>query len=310
MSPNKYPLHSKSEVSMSKVQPLFFDKQLQANFEANGYVKVPLLDSAQADELYSLFTDTRTLHHTTTCLHHTTTDTQNLDLIRQVDATIKQLFVPALQKIMSEFKPLAGCFHIKELGTGSATGIHQDPTFTDETSFVSANVWVALHNMDKHNGNLFFIPGSHKISSLRVTPCSPNYYDGFYDSLMETAVQVPMKKGEAVIFSNATIHGATDNMSNNLRVAATLLVCSKQADWLLYFKDKDVTDSHIEKYVLDFEKFIAMPKNGRPEISALKEIVSYSFPRLTKEEFLNAIGRPQRYTYFQRVKNALKSITA
>jgi hypothetical protein len=295
---------------MGEIQSLFSDRLLQTKFEANGYVKVPFLNSAMADELYKLFTNTRALHHTTTCLHHTTTDTQNLDLIREVDTTIKQLFVPPLKKIMNEFKPLAGCFHIKESGAGSATGIHQDPTFTDEKTFISANVWVALHDMDERNGNLFFIPGSHKIASLRVTPYSPNYYDDFYDSLMETAVHVPMKKGEAVIFNNATIHGATDNMSNNLRVAATLLICSKQADWLLYYKGNDVTGSHIEKYVLDFEKFIAMPKNGRPEKSALKEIVSYNFPRLTKEEFLTAIESAQRQTYFQQVKNVLKSITA
>jgi hypothetical protein len=295
---------------MCKVQPLFFDKQLQANFETNGYVKVPLLNNSQAEELCNLFADTRTLHDTANCLHHTTTDTQNLSLIRRVDAAIKQLFVTELKKIMNDFKPLAGCFHIKESGVGSATGIHQDPTFVDETEFVSANVWVALHDMNEHNGNLFFIPGSHKVPSLRITPYSPNYYESFADSLMDMAVHVPMKKGEAVIFSNATIHGATDNVSNNLRLAATLLVCSKHADWLLYYKDKDVADTHIEKYVLDFEQFIAIPKNGRPEKSALKEMVTYNFPRLTKEEFLIATGKPEHYSYFQQVKHALKKITA
>lgn len=294
---------------MNRVEALFSKPHLQEQFDELGFVKTPLLNEIQANELYALFQQTRGLHETVNSLHHTTTDTQNVELIRQVDETIKRVFLPELEKVMRDFKPLASCFHIKEIGRGSATGTHQDPTFVDENNFVSANVWVALHDMNEQNGNLFFIPRSHKVSCLRVTPSSSNYYDSFYDLLLEAAIQVPMKKGEAVIFNNATIHGATDNVSHNLRLAATLLVCSKPADWLLFYKDENTPDNKIEKYALDFEKFIAMPKNGRPDKSALKEFVSYNFPQLTKAQFLQIIRRPSLSNgYFRQIKNAIKKI--
>lgn len=295
---------------MKNIPPLFSDKNLQDEFHETGFVKVPLLAAEEADELVRLFNATREIHEQVKTPHHTTTDTQNLELIRDVDSRIKKIFAPALGKILKDYKPLVGCFHIKEAGVGSNTGIHQDPTFVDEENFVSANVWVALHDMNEQNGNMLFIPRSNKISCLRITPDSPNYYSGFYGSLAEMAVQVPMKKGEAVIFNNATIHAATDNLSNDLRLAATLLVCSSGADWLLYYKDKNTPHDRIEKYVLNFESFIGMPKSGRPDKKVFSEMVGYNFPSLSKAEFLQAIGKTKKTSYLQRFKNVLKEITA
>jgi len=288
--------------------PVFKDPKQQQAFVKNGFLKVPLLTVAQADELVALFNDTRDEHAKVSRLHHTTTDTYNPDLIYKVDAKIKQVFLPELEKILSDFRPLIGSFHIKEPGTGSATGTHQDPTFVDEPSYYSANVWVALHDMDAGNGNLYFVPGSNKITSLRVTPGYPSYYQSFSQSLPEIAIQVPMKKGEAVIFYNGTIHGATDNLSDQLRLACTLLICSKPADWILYYQEKDAPSDKIERYVVDLDSFIAMPKDSRPDKKAFSKYISYEFPQLTKDEFLKITGlgiRPNR-SYMDRLKDVFR----
>jgi len=287
--------------------PLFLNSDLQQKFEKYGYVKIPLLSEVQVNELVALFKSSQAEHAEVNTLHHTTTDTQKPELITRVDAAIKRIFVPELEKVVRNFKPLAGCFHIKENKAGSATGIHQDPTFVDETKYYSANAWVALHDMDEHNGNLFFIPGSNKIECLRITPSSPNYYENFQGELPTMAKQVPLKKGEAVIFSNATIHGATDNLSNDLRLAATLLICSEPADWMIYYSDKDTPKGKIEKYVLDLNSFVTMAKDGRPNRDSFKEYIHYNFPKLTKEEFVTAAGiaKPKAH-YLQRIKNVFK----
>ncbi len=280
----------------NSIEPLFSDKKLQTEFDSKGFVKVPLLNTNEVDTLVKLYNQTSHIHADTNSLHHTTTDTRNEAVIRKVDMAIKQMFVPALEKIMLDFKPLAGCFHIKECGSGSATGIHQDPTFVDESRYVSANVWVALHDMNEQNGHLYFIPGSNKIPCLRITPDSPSYYANFYGDLKGMAEPVSMKKGEAVIFNNATIHGATDNLSNRVRLAATLLVCSNKADWLIFYRDKKaVADEAIEKFTLDFNSFIDIPKNGRPAENVPHSKIQYSFPKLNKEEFIKASGLKRGY---------------
>lgn len=293
---------------MNQTNALFLDPALQKQFQEVGYVKVPLLTTAQADQLVELFGKTRSLHETVTTLHHTTTDTGNPELIKEVDAKVKDLFVPPLKNILHNFKPLAGCFHIKQSGSGSATGVHQDPTFVDEDNYVSANVWVALHDMNTTNGNLYFVPGSNTIPCLRITPSSPTYYNDFSEQLPQMAVQVPMKKGEAVIFNNATIHGATDNTGNNLRLAATLLICSAPADWLLYYRDENTPGDSIEKYKLDFDAFIGMAKNGRPDKGTFTELVDYNFPLMSMQEFVSATSHTQPAGPFRWLKNALRKL--
>ncbi|MDZ4846232.1 MAG: phytanoyl-CoA dioxygenase family protein [Chitinophagales bacterium] len=283
---------------------------MQSLFERNGFVKIPLLKDSQVDKLVELFQNTLQQHATVASLHHTTTETANADLIYQVDSTIKSVYVPELEKILNDFESLVGCFHIKEPSAGSATGAHQDPTFVDETKYCSANVWVALQDTDKKNGNLYFIRGSnHAVKSLRIVPETPNYYASFNDSLAEMAVHVPLKKGEAVIFNNATIHGATENLSGQLRLAATLLICSKNAEWLLYYKERNAVKDKIEQYHLDLDIFISMPKDGKPDSKSFKQYISFTFPEITKEDFIKKVGadRGRLANYFQKIKNVFRT---
>ncbi len=294
---------------MNTVSPIFKDPQLQSLFEGEGFVKVPLLNSQQVDELQKLFDETSKEHAVVKGLHHTTTDTESPELIYKVDARIKEIFLPELDKLLIDYKTLVGSFHIKEPGTGSATGTHQDPTFVDESKYCSANIWVAMHDVDAGNGNLYFVNGSNRaITSLRVTPGYPSYYQSFSNYLTETATQVPLKRGEAVIFSNATIHGATDNLSDKIRLACTLMVCNKPADWILYFQEKNVPNDKIEKYILDLESFVTMPKDGRPVKTAFSEFISYQYPQITKAEFLKRLGKSEKpnENYFKKIMNIFR----
>jgi Phytanoyl-CoA dioxygenase (PhyH) len=247
---------------------------------------IPLLSPQQADSLYALYKTTYDKYTGASNLHHTTTDTQNPNLIYHTDAEIKKMFIPALDKHLINYKPLAATFHVKESGEGSATGLHQDPTFVDETQYQSANVWVALQDTNETNGNLYFLEGSHKlVPSLRITPFSPNYYNTYTSEMLAAVKQVPLKKGEAVIFYNATIHGATDNQSNDIRLAATLLISSLPAQWLIYYRDIADTKGPIEKYNLTLDEFVHMPKNGRPSALAFAEKINYQFPSLSVEAY-------------------------
>lgn len=289
------------------IQPIFKSKKLQSLFEKKGFVKVPLLNNEKVQELVTLFNNTREQHETTASLHHTTTDTANPELIYRVDSKIKSVLLPELEKILQDFKPLASCFHIKEPGEGSATGAHQDPTFVDESKYCSANVWVALQDIDKHNGNLYFISGSNRaVLSLRVTPGCPSYYESFHDSLPEMEEHIPLKKGEAVIFSNATIHGAPENLSSEIRLAATLLVCSRQAEWLLYYKEKSAPNDKVEQYYLNLDTFVSIPKNGRPDSSAFQQYLAAEFPQITKSEFIKRVNGHSvtGNGYLQKIKDA------
>jgi hypothetical protein len=271
-------------------KPTFFkDNRLQKEFEENGFVKVPLLSGAEADELLSFFDSRSKFHEVDSSLHHTTTDTRDTQLILEVDEKIKSTLTPELDKYLLGYKPLASCFHIKEVGQGSATHMHQDPTFVDESKYYSANVWVALHDVHSTNGNLFFVKATNRVYSLRPIPVYPPYYRDFSDRLAKNLTEVPLKKGEAVIFHNSTVHGATDNISTKRRVAATLLVSSDEAKWCIYYNDPEGKEDKLEKYSLDMNAFMALTKSGRPPQEVFSEEVNYHFPILSEEEFAQTV---------------------
>jgi ectoine hydroxylase-related dioxygenase (phytanoyl-CoA dioxygenase family) len=276
---------------MYSSKQIFKDKAKQDEFDRFGYVKTPLLDPAHIKKLVNCYEKNKTEHQKVQTLHHTSTDTANIHLIIEEDALIKEAFLPALDKILVDYKALVGCLHIKEPGSGSATGMHQDPTFVDDELYISANVWVALQDIDSTNGNLFFVKGSNRVSnSLRAIPTYPVYYHSFSDKLRDMAVEVPLKAGEAIIFSNATIHGATDNKKKEPRLAATLLVCSKEAQWQIYYNDETRDKTPIERYDLDFNTFIEMPKNGRPSSVGLRERLDYVFPEISERDFCETVN--------------------
>jgi hypothetical protein len=122
--------------------------------------------------------------------------------------------------------------------------------------------------------------------------------------LPEMATHVSLKKGEAVIFNNATIHAATENLSDKIRLAATLLVCSASAQWLLYYQEKGAANDKIERYHLDVDAFFSIANNGRPVKKAFAEFISYEYPQLTKEDFLKRMG--VRKNYLQRITDLFR----
>ena len=287
---------------------IFKNEKYQSCFEEKGFVKVPLLNEEQVNEIVDFFNSTRQQHEIVTNLHYTTSHTEDVNLIKSTDTKIKSVLLPELNKILLDFKPLVGVFQIKNPGTGSNTGIHQDPTFVDESKYCSANVWVALQDVNEKNGNLFFVSGSnHVVSSLRIAPSFPSYYESFRESLPEMIIHQPLKKGEAIIFNSATIHGATENLSKLTRLAVTLLICSTSAQWLMYYKEENATVNKIEKYHLDLETFITIPNAGRPDKKKIIEYITFHFPQISKDEFLRKIEKPiqQNRNYLQRVKDFL-----
>jgi len=93
-------------------------------------------------------------------------------------------------------------------------------------------IWIALTDASEENGCLRFIPGTHKeILPLRAELFDPEKHRdnrtdhfGTYVLRLDTdlsdarAVNLPMKAGQFVIFSERVIHGALDNSSERPRL--------------------------------------------------------------------------------------------
>lgn len=271
---------------MRKIEPIFKDSELQKQFDINGYVKIKLLSAEKAAVLYSNYLLHEKEHDAIESRYKATTHTNNPDLILEINRQIKSVLISELDKYFQHVEPMMCTYITKQPGEGSETKLHQDPTFVDEEKYVSANIWVALHDINHQNGNLFFVKGTHRfMSSLRVTPNCPTAYDKVKDLLSENLTEVSVNAGEAIVINHAVMHGATPNMSQGLRIAAVMAIRSKSSDWIYHYLQPGESYDKIEKYGVSLETFINLQKDGRPAKSNFTGYVNWHFPQIERSEF-------------------------
>lgn len=220
---------------------LFKNIEIQAELEENGYVVVPFLNPLEVENLNSFYNSIHTadeppnfyenIHMTSWCSDNT--------YKQKISSGLTQLFEEASNKCFENVRRLNHVFIVKRRGTDTNFKVHQDWNVIDESKYQSANVWVALHDVDKFSGALWVLKRSHKINR-RVRGAGylfPEYGD--YTKILEqNAVSVKLKAGEAIVFYHSVIHGSPPNLSKKNREAACFTIIPKVAPLCIYFQQK------------------------------------------------------------------------
>jgi ectoine hydroxylase-related dioxygenase (phytanoyl-CoA dioxygenase family) len=103
---------------------------------------------------------------------------------------------------------------------------HQDyPYIQDSPDGIV--IWMALHDVDENGGCLRVIPSSHKLGLLPVRVTDPTNARGNRAASISIAdksafeqlptLQVPMKAGDALVFSTLLLHASSANRSTRAR---------------------------------------------------------------------------------------------
>ena len=99
-------------------------------------------------------------------------------------------------------------------------------------------VWIALVDTDESNGALGFVRGSHLFFDKPVGSPSPEFRtctQGHEAILYEYLDFVPLAAGEALVFDNRTIHGATPNVTDAPRLAVGIGMTPREAQLYHFF---------------------------------------------------------------------------
>src|SRR5689334_13814297 len=108
---------------------------------------------------------------------------------------------------------------------GNPTAWHLDNPYWSFSSRDAISIWIALDDATLENGCLWFVPGSHKLTSVtKNAGIGMNMADLFkaYPELTKVdPVPVPAKAGDALFHNGLTAHGANANMTRGWRRAMT-----------------------------------------------------------------------------------------
>ncbi|MFN8309513.1 MAG: phytanoyl-CoA dioxygenase family protein [Chitinophagales bacterium] len=251
----------------------FINTSVNESFDRLGYAVIDLLNRNDVPALRK-----KALSWRSGVSHHFYTSfwSEDPNYRLQVDQFIKETIWPRAQQIFSNFRPVLGDLLVKRPSLFRHFPLHQDWTFVDESNFTSIYIWMPLQDVDVRNGCLHVVPGSHQILDKVRGPNINPTYEKYSSKLSEFLVPVPLKAGQAVVFSQALLHSSPPNRSFLKRVAMGLLVIPEEAK--LIHCHYDVNRRRVDQYDVTPE-FYQNYSNGK-NFKAMLQSSQFESPSL------------------------------
>lgn len=259
----------------------FKDKEQQASFVKNGYIVVPFLSESEIQQL------TEVLHANFPTIpegFYSTSFSTDEMAKQTIKLAIENVFDEKVKAIAEPFKKLGSCFLTKFPGKAGEMPIHQDWTVVDERKFQSVTIWVPLCDVNKQNGAMQVIPGSHNYSDALRSPSIPDPLDQIENHLRKDLVDIPMKAGQALIFSQALMHASPPNNSNRIREVITYGFIPADAELFFHYLNPN---GRIEKYKVPDSFFSDYNTNigAAPEVGVKVDEFDYEVRKISETEY-------------------------
>ncbi len=276
---------------------VFFDSQLEAQFQKEGFVSVPFLSAEEVAELRTLFfeglaesggqirPEDTGLDANFEINYDFTFIDKNPEYKRKVFQQISSKFKPQMDRILANYKPMIANFIRKKLETGEVP-LHQNWSFADEKKCCTVSIWCPLVDSTVENGTLQVVPGSHKRFGEVRGPMIPWELEGIKDEIIQKhLVPLETKAGDCVILDDSIVHYSAVNHSNELRLAIQLICIPDEMPSLHQHMDAVQNPGKVE--VLEVEQDFYMEFNPWKKPIKTKIVSSFDYtPKpLSEKEF-------------------------
>lgn len=215
---------------------IFIDDTLEQTITDEGYAVIrQALGTAECDTLSSYYHSHLPADDRPFTISNWNNDEQNrTDTFNFITAQLKCV----ADKYLDSYKPVMSVYTIKKPHSNSDMLLHQDWSLVDETKYRSVSIWLALCDMSLENGNLQVASQSHIYCAFPRGMNVPVPFENIRQQMHEQALtNIPLKKGDAVVFEHRLIHASPANNSNELRLAAVCALIPAEAQLIHYYKD-------------------------------------------------------------------------
>lgn len=229
------------------IADLFIDALLGEKFRKDGFVTLPLLNADDVALLNAVFNRFESKAQVQQGFYTSIWST-NKAYRREIDEQLKMVLFKRVASHVRSVKPVFSNFMVKGSGENSSLIAHQDWAFVEEPEFDSATVWIPLVDVNSLNGNLQVVPGSH---------CLTNFVRGRFlenvitqideQELNKKLVDIPMKAGEAIILNSRLIHASPPNLSNQKRIAVSVVVAPEEAPLFHWIVNEQSGEKNLRK---------------------------------------------------------------
>jgi len=259
---------------------LFKNEKIQQQFNLNGYVVVPFLNESEVKTLRDFFFEKHpSIPDGFYSSSFNTDETHKQSVNQKIETVLGENVTASFNSI----KKLGGCFLNKQPGVQSEMPIHQDWTVVDEPNFDSITIWIPLQVVNETNGAIQVINGSHRFHHALRSPSLHDPFKNVQSELRKDLKLLPMKAGEAFIFSQALLHASPANHSNEPRIAVTYGLIDAKAQLMFYHHE----GGNVEQYFVD-ENFFQQYNTQigqRPNFGSLQKTFEYEQHFVSSDEY-------------------------
>ena len=249
-------------------------KDLQQNetLLRRGYILLDFLSGQETETLAKAFYD----HHPVepsglyASAHH-----QDFDFRLKMSRTIKQMLEPIFTTFSEAYRLLGSSYLAKSPKGNGVLSPHQDWNIVDEQEYSSYNLWIPLVDVNKKNGTIEIIEGSHLWHTTFRGPNIPSAYAKVEKKLFPKFFPVEISAGTALLYDHRLIHYSDNNRSVSNRLVTVSGVAPKQADTYYYFGNAPF----VEQYYLEEDFYLRNNIFEGNKVLKLKEKFKYTFPQ-------------------------------
>lgn len=267
---------------------IFKDSALQAQFDQDGYVQIPLLEPQDIPALRTLF---QQYFPNPAPGFFSSSYLPDFELKKEISQAIVAILEKRMASYFANYRLLGSAFLSKNPGKRSEMPLHQDWTIVDESEHVAVNVWTPLQDADQRNGSLQVLKGSHAFLPVMRAPTLPFFYEPYQSDMRQSLTPLSVKATEAVVLNQAVIHASPPNQTTDCRIAITTGMVSSAATTQFFYQEKpgelevfDMEDDFFLRFK-DFHKDIFQ----RPTFGKSRSKIPFQVPGASPESIREKI---------------------
>lgn len=284
----------------------FNNDQLEAQFQKDGYVKVPFLSVSEVEELKAYYFDTlkeqggkigpedEAVHSSMEVTYDFTFIDKNVDYKKLIFQKISSAFAKHVDEYLAGYKPIIANF-IRKTENDGEVPLHQNWAFVDETKCASVSIWCPLVDSNKSNGTLEVVPASHKRFGKVRGPMIRSELLEINEEIIEKYMKpIETKAGDAVILDDSLVHYSSPNRTSGLRLAIQLILIPDDAPSIHYHMDPRNNPELVRVLEVDHEFYMQFNPWKKTD-GNVKEVDSFKYKpfSLTIDEFKRALEAPR-----------------
>lgn len=165
---------------------------------------------------------------------------------------------PSKLNLTDNYKIIISVFINKLPSKNTTFEIHTDDSLCDERYFTPVNIWIPLIDVNSDNCTICISKGSHHNTlKLRSHTIPDSYIEKNKDSLKQSCLPIEIRKGEALIYSPASVHLSHPNYSQANKPVVALALIPAQAELCCFSQKKRIfVKNQVFKYNLTIDELL------------------------------------------------------